>query len=79
MDDEFQKFARYLNDLRSGIHDEISFEKLDSVEEAYQYALKAKEILKKKHKKNRGRSRSGRFQRDCGRFYVDSGRTDNFV
>ena len=49
VDDKVEKFARYLNGLRFEIQDEISFVKLESVEEAYQYALKAKEILIKKH------------------------------
>lgn len=49
VDDEVQKVARQLNGLRSKILDEISFLKLDGVEEAYQYELKAKEILKNKH------------------------------
>ena len=35
MDDEVEKFIRYLNGLRFGIQDEISFVKLESVEEAY--------------------------------------------
>ena len=54
------KVTRYLNGLRSGIEDEISFVKLESVEEAYQYVLKAKEILTKKHEK-RQRGRGSRF------------------
>ena len=49
VDDEVEKVARYLNGLKYGIQDEISFVKLDNVEEAYQYALKDEEILKKKH------------------------------
>ena len=47
VDDEVEKIVRYLNGLRFGIQDEISFVKLESVEEAYQYVLKAKEIYKK--------------------------------
>ena len=35
VDDEVEKFVRYLNELRSRIQDEISFVKLESVEEAY--------------------------------------------
>ena len=50
MDDDVEKIARYINGLRCGIQDEISFVKLESIEEAYQYTLKAKEILTKKHK-----------------------------
>ena len=33
--DEVEKAVRYLNGLRSRIQDEISFVKLDSVDEAY--------------------------------------------
>ena len=40
VDDDVEKIVRYLNGLRSGIQDEISFFKLESMEEAYQYALK---------------------------------------
>ena len=60
VDDDVEKIARCINGLRSGIQDEISFVKLESVEEAYQYALKAKEILTKKHEQ-RQRGRGGRF------------------
>ena len=49
MDDDVEKIARYINRLRSGIQDEIRFVKLESVEEAYQYDLKAEEILTKNH------------------------------
>ena len=45
VDDEIKKVARYMNGLRFGIQGEMSFMKVDSVEEAYQYALKAKEML----------------------------------
>ena len=49
VDDDVEKIARYINGLRSRIQDEISFVKLESVEEAYQYALKAEKILKNKY------------------------------
>ena len=49
VDDDVEKIVRYINGLRSIIHDEISYVKLGSVEEAYQYALKVEEILTKKH------------------------------
>ena len=56
VDDDVEKIARYINGLRSRIQDGISFVKLESVEEAYQYALKAEEILTKKHEqRQRGR------------------------
>ena len=60
VDDDVEKIARYLNGLRSGIQDEMSFLKLESVEEAYQYALKAEEILTKNHEQ-RQRGRGVRF------------------
>ena len=60
VDDDVEKVARYINGLRFGIQDEISFVKLESVEEAYQYAMKVEEILRKKHKQ-RQRGRGGRF------------------
>ena len=60
VDDDVEKIARCINELRYGIQDEISFVKLESVEEAYQYVLKAKEILTKKHE-HRQRGRGGRF------------------
>ena len=60
VDDDVEKIERYINGLRFGIQDEISFLKLESVEEAYQYALKSEEILTKKHEQ-RKRGRGGRF------------------
>ena len=60
VDDDVEKIARYINGLRSRIQDEISFLELESVEEAYQYASKAKEILTKKHEQKK-RGRGGRF------------------
>ena len=56
VDDEIQKFSRYLNRLRSRIQDEMSFVKVYSVEEAYQYAIKFEEILTKRYEqRQRGR------------------------
>ena len=60
MDGDVEKIARYINGLRSRIQVELSFVKLESVEESYQYALKAKEILTKKHEQ-RQRGRDARF------------------
>ena len=60
MDDDVERIARYLNGSRSRIKNEISFVKLESVEEAYQYALKVEEILATKHEQ-RQRGRGGRF------------------
>ena len=49
VDDEVEKVARYLNGLRTSIQDEISYVKIDSVEEAYKFSLKAEERLTKRH------------------------------
>ena len=78
VDDDVEKIARYINWLRSVIQDKISFVKLESVEEAYQYALKVEEILTKKHEQ-RQKGRGGRFQRGRGRSYGKGGRYDSFV
>ena len=52
VDYDVEKIARYINGLRSRIQDDISFVKLESaLKESYQYALKTKEILTKKHEK----------------------------
>ena len=76
--DDAEKIARYINGLRFGIQDEIIFVNLESVEEAYQYALKAEEILTKKHEQGQ-RGRGGRFQRGRGRSYGEGSRSDNFM
>ena len=60
VDDEIEKVARYLNGMRSRIQDEMSFIKVYSVEEAYQYPLKDKEILEKRYKQIQ-RGHGGRF------------------
>ena len=78
VDDDVKKIVRYINGLRSGIQDEISFVKLESVEESHQYALKPEEILTKKHEQ-RQRGRGGRFQRGRGRSYGESDRSDSFM
>ena len=78
VDDDVEKIVRYINGLGSRIQDEIIFVKLESVEEAYQYALKAEEILTKKHEQ-RQRGRGGRFQRGRGRSYGERGRSESFV
>ena len=72
VDDDVEKIVRYINGLRYGFQDEISSVKFESVEEAYQYALKAKEILTKKHEQ-RQRGRGGRFQRGRARSYGEGG------
>ena len=78
VDDEIEKVARYPNELRSRIQDKMSFVKVDSVEKAYQYALKVEEILTKRYEQ-RKRGRGGRFQRDKGNFNDEGGRSNNFM
>ena len=70
VDVEIEKVARYLNGLRSRIQDEMSFVKVDSVEEAYQYALKVEEILTKRYEQR---------QRGRGRFNNGDGKCDNYM
>ena len=53
LDDDVEKIERYINGLRSRIQDEISFVKLESVEESYQYALKVDEILTRSMNKDK--------------------------
>ena len=60
VDDDVEKIVSYINGLRSRIQDEMSFVKLDSVKETYQYDLKVEEILTKRYEQ-RQRGRGGRF------------------
>ena len=64
--------------LRTSIQDENSYVKLDSVEEAYQYALKVEQLLRKKHDQ-RKRGRGGGFQRSRGVTYGESSRSNNIM
>ena len=43
-----EKVAWYVNGLRFNIHDEVCMLKIDYVKDAYQYALKAEDKLKRK-------------------------------
>ena len=43
-----EKVAQYVNGLRFNIHDEVGMIKIESIEETYQYALKAEDKLKRK-------------------------------
>ena len=56
----------------------MSFVKVDSVEEAYQYALNFEDILTKRYEQ-RQRGRGGTFQRGRGRFNNEEGRSDNYM
>lgn len=73
VDDEVEKVSRYLNGSRTSIQNEISYVKKDSVEEAYQFYLKAEEILAKKHNQRQ----SGIFQQSRGRTYGEGNRYDS--
>eukprot|EP00253_Pinus_taeda_P032129 PITA_32129 len=56
-EDNMEKVARYINDLRYDIQDEISLLSLNTIEDAYQAALKAEEkMLRKQNQRNRGKS-----------------------
>jgi uncharacterized protein YjbK len=52
-----EKFSRYINGLRYEIQDEISMMSIRTVEDAYQFALKAEDNLARKQSQ-RGRDRS---------------------
>lgn len=62
VDDDIDKVSRYLNGSRISIQDEINYVKIDSVEEPYDYDLKAEDVLTKRHEKIQ-RGRGGVFQR----------------
>ena len=47
-----EKIARYVNSLRFNIQDEVGMMKIESIEEAYQYALKAEDKLKRESQSN---------------------------
>ena len=44
-----EKEARYINGLKFNIQDEVGMPKIDLVEDAYKYALKVEEKLKRKN------------------------------
>ena len=44
-----EKVARYINGLRFNIQDEVGMLNISSVKDAYQYALRAEEKLKRKN------------------------------
>ena len=56
-----EKVARYLNGLRPSIQEELNLVRMNSIEEAYQFALKVEEKLNKKFEsRQNGRGRGGR-------------------
>ena len=56
-EDDEQVAARYMNGLKFSIQDELSMHRVNSMEEAYQLALKDKE---KKNQQYNQRNRGGR-------------------
>lgn len=74
-EDDVEKIGRYLNGLRVSIQEEISMVKLENIEEAYKFALKAEEKLNKGHEK-RQRGCGGRLPRGRGRSNGENGRSE---
>ena len=57
--------ARYISGLRFNIEDEIGMLKIDLVEDAYQYALKVEDKLKRRHQGNsQGTEKQGHLVKD---------------
>lgn len=52
-EDDVERIGRYLNGLRNSIQEEISMVELESIEEAYQFSLKAEEKLNKRHEQRK--------------------------
>lgn len=52
-----KKVTRYINGLQFNIQDEMSMLKISTIEEAYQYTLKAKEKVKKRRRITLGEER----------------------
>ena len=55
-----EKVARYLNGLRLSIQEDLNLVRMNSIEEAYQFALKVEEKLNKKFEsRQNGRGHGG--------------------
>ena len=54
IEDTTEKVARYLNGFRYDIQDEVNLVNPTGIDEAYQYALRAKERIHRRHS-TRGR------------------------
>ena len=62
-----EKVSLYLNGLRPSIQGELKLVRMNSIEEAYQFALKVEEKLNKKFKSRQ--NRRGHGGRSAGRSY----------
>jgi len=69
IEDDAEKISRYINGLHYSIQDEISMVRITSIEEAYQFSLKAEEKISRRQNSSRGRGKSskGRGQSNPGR------------
>ena len=64
-----ERVARYINGLRFDIQDEIILVNLNTIEDAYESALRVEEkILRRQNDKNRGRGSVRRFPNRGGKF-----------
>jgi hypothetical protein len=59
-EDSSEKVARYMNGLRLEIQDELSLLSPNTVEEAYQCALKVEEKLNRRHNSGKGKGQAYR-------------------
>ena len=57
-EDSSEKVARYMNGLRLEIQDELSLLSPNTVEEAYQCALKVEEKLNRRHNSGKGKGQA---------------------
>lgn len=81
MEEDIDKFARYLNELKYSLQDELSPTSPRIVEECYQLAIKVEDKLRRRQEmKSRGRRRNfrgrGSFS-DSGQSHESEGETSN--
>ena len=61
MEENKEKVSHYLNGLRPSIEEELSLVRMNSIEEAYQFALRVEEKLNKKFEgRQRGHNQGGK-------------------
>ena len=79
-EDTSEKVARYMNGLKFDIQDEMSFFSPQSVEEAYQCALKVEEKLNRRNNSRKGKGQPYRGkgqQTGRGKFSVQKGEAES--